>query len=196
MPYPAYRNMSDEDVESVVAYMNSLPPVKHAVPLTKLDFPVNLMIKFGPEPAGVVKPPDTSNRVKHGEYLATIGGCAGCHTPADKGKPLPGKFLAGGEKFETTLGTVFSANITPDMETGTGKWSEEFFLKKFYDYKDYAASGPPPLQGPHAFTLMPWLSFSQLPPEHLGAIYAYLRTVPAVKNSVETHPGAPKPTAN
>lgn len=194
MPYTGYRNMSDEDVESVVAYMNSLPPVKHALPVTRLDFPVNLMIQFAPQPAGSVPSPNRAEGLKYGEYLVSVGGCNECHTPLDKGRPIPGKRFAGGQSFATNLGTVVSANITPDMDTGIGKWSEEFFLKKFYDYKEYAASGPPPLQGPHAFTLMPWLSFSQLPPEDLSAIHAYLRMVPPVHNSVETHPGAPKQT--
>jgi hypothetical protein len=110
----------------------------------------------------------------------------------DKGSPLPGKLLAGGVVFDTPMGKVVSANLTPDLETGTGKWSEEFFQKKFYDYKDYAAHGPPPSQGPQSFTLMPWLGFSKKESEELSAIYAYLRTVPAVHNAVDTHPGYAK----
>jgi mono/diheme cytochrome c family protein len=196
MPYGEYRNMSDDDVQSVVAYLNSLPPLKNPLPATKLDFPVNLMIKFAPQPAGSVPQPDRNDKLKYGEYLVTIGGCADCHTPQEKGQPIPGKVLAGGQQFKSTMGTVLTANITPDLETGIGKWNEDFFRKKFYDYKEYAASGPPPLPGPTAFTLMPWLSFSQLPPEDLGAIYAYLRTVQPVHNYVETHPGAPKQAAS
>lgn len=189
MPYEGYRKMSDEDVEAVVAYLNSLPPVKNPLPKTQLAFPVNLLIKGAPQPAGSVPPPDHTDKVKHGEYLVTIGGCGDCHTPLDKGQPVPGKFLAGGQVFAATIGTVVTANITPDIETGIGKWSEEFFLKKFYDYKEYAANGPPKMPGPEAFTLMPWLGLCQLPPEDLGAIYAYLRTMKPVHNPVETHPG-------
>ena len=80
------------------------------------------------------------------------------------------------------------------METGIGKWSEEFFFKKIYDYRDYGISGPPKLPGPDAFTVMPWLPLSQLPPEDLGAMYTYLRTLKPVHNPVETHPDAPKKT--
>jgi mono/diheme cytochrome c family protein len=188
MPYPEYRNMSDEDVEAVVAYLNSLPPVKNPLPKTQLAFPVNLLIKGVPQPAGSVPPPDRADKLKHGEYLVTIGGCADCHTPMEKGQPVPGKVLAGGQVFAATIGTVVTANITPDIETGIGKWSEEFFLKKFYDYKEYAVNGPPKAAGPDAFTLMPWLGLCQLPPEDLGAIYAYLRTIKPIHNPVETHP--------
>ncbi|SPF56841.1 Cytochrome c-like protein [Candidatus Sulfopaludibacter sp. SbA4] len=188
MPYTDYRKMSDEDVESVVAYMNSLAPVKNPLPKTQLAFPVNLLIKGAPQPAASVPAPVRSDKLKYGEYLVTIAACGDCHTPVEKGQPIPGKLLAGGQVFATSMGTVVTANITPDLETGIGKWSEEFFLKKIYDYKEYATSGPPKSPGPEAFTLMPWLGLSQLPPDDLGAIYAYLRTVKPVHNPVETHP--------
>ena len=81
-----------------------------------------------------------------------------------------------------------SANITPHLETGIGKWDEAFFLKKFADYKDYAANGTPPMTGPEQFTLMPWLDFSDMQPEDLGAIYTFLRTVKPVDHHVEIHP--------
>jgi mono/diheme cytochrome c family protein len=195
MPYTGYRNLSDEDVESLVAYLNSLSPVKNPLPRTQLDFPVFLFIKGVPQPAGRVPSPDRSDKLKYGQYLVSLGGCMDCHTPAEKGQPIPGKELAGGQLFATTVGRVVSANITPDLETGIGKWSEEYFLKKFYDYKEYAAGAAPKAVGPGAFTLMPWLAFSQLPPEDLGAVYAFLRTIKPVHNPVETHPDAPNLTA-
>jgi mono/diheme cytochrome c family protein len=196
MPYQGFRHMSDEDAQAVVAYLNSLPPVRHALPKTQLAFPVGLMIKGAPQPAGTVPPPDRSSRMKFGEYLVAMGGCADCHTPAEKGQPIAGKKFAGGQLFDTTMGKVLSANITPDVETGIGKWSEEFFVKKFHDYREYVEKGCPKSPGPEAFTLMPWLGFSQKDPDELGAIYTYLRSLPPVHNAVETHPGFPnKPPA-
>jgi mono/diheme cytochrome c family protein len=192
MPYTHFRNMSDEDVESVVAYLDSLSPVRNALPQTRLTFPIPLLIKGVPQPAGSVPPPDRSDKLKYGQYLVTLADCLGCHTPSKKGRPIPGMELAGGQVIATFLGTVVSANITPDPETGIGRWSEEYFLKKFYDYKEYAAGGAPKTE---AFTVMPWLGFSQLPPEDLGAIYAFLRTKNPVHHSVETHPDAPKMAA-
>jgi mono/diheme cytochrome c family protein len=194
MPYGVYRTMSDEDVQAVVAYLNSLPAIKNPLPKTQLNFPVSVLIKSAPKPAGTVPAPDLHDRLKRGEYLATIAGCSDCHTPSEKGQPVAGLEFAGGQKFEFTLGTVYSANITPDPETGIGKWSEEYFLKKVYDYKEYEAGAAPQLSGPQSFTIMPWLSFSRIPPEDLGAIYQYLRTVKPVHHSVETHPGASKKT--
>jgi mono/diheme cytochrome c family protein len=189
MPYPGYRNMSDEDVQSLVAYLNSLKPVSNQLPETLLNFPVGLMIKGVPKPVGKVEAPARADRLAYGKYLVTIGGCGDCHTPLKMGQPVAEKAFAGGRVFASSAGTVVSANITTDTETGIGKWSEDFFRKKFYDYKDYVEHGSPQAS-PKSFTLMPWLGLSQLPPEDLGAIYTYLKTLKPVHNAVETHPGA------
>ena len=192
MPYKTYRSMSDYDVESLVAYMNTLPPVNNALAPTQLAFPVNLMIKGVPEPVGSVPAPDRADKLKYGEYLVGVAGCGECHSPAERGQKVKGKEFAGGQAFATNIGTAVSANITPDMETGIGKWDEAHFFKKFYDYKEYAAAGPPKMGGPESFTLMPWLPYSQLAQEDLSAIYAYLRTLPPVHNYVDMHPGVKK----
>jgi len=138
MPYTQYRHMSDDDVQSVVAFLDSLAPVHHPLPVTHLDFPVSIFVKFAPQPAGSVPAPNPADSLKYGEYLVTVGGCSDCHTPQQKGQPLPGMDFAGGQPFETTFGTIVSANIITDPDTGIGKWNEDFFLKKFADYKEYA----------------------------------------------------------
>jgi hypothetical protein len=192
MPYTAFRAMSDEDVESLVAYMNTLPPIHNPLPATQLSFPVNFMIKSVPQPVRNVSSPSRANRLQYGRYLTTIAGCVDCHTPTEKGQLVRGMEFAGGQEFPSKAGRVFSANITPNLETGIGKWDEAFFLKKFADYKEYADHGAPPMSGPEQFTLMPWLSFSGMQPDDLGAIYAFLRTVPPIHHYVEIHPQAAK----
>jgi Cytochrome c len=188
MPYTNYRKMSDEDVQKLVAYMNTLAPVRNPLPITVMRFPVSLMIKGVPAPAGSVPPPDPAKR---GEYLVTLGSCSECHTPLKRGQPVESKSFAGGRVFNLGYGTVVSANITMDMDTGIGKWTEQHFLEKFAEYRDYMRNGPPK-SGPDAFTVMPWLAFSQLPDDDLKSIYAWLRKVPPVRNLVDTHPGFPK----
>ena len=187
MGYERFRHMSDEDVYSLVAYLNTLAPVRNRVPRSQIAFPVSLLMKSAPRPAGRVPEPDRSNRVKYGEYLVTVAGCMECHTPAKKGKPLKGLTLAGGEEFRFPGAVVVSANITPDPQTGIGRWSEQDFLDRFYQYKDYVEKGSP-VVGPESFTLMPWLNFAQLEPEDLKAIYAFLRTQPPVYHVVDSHP--------
>jgi hypothetical protein len=176
MGYERFRRMSDEDVYSLVAFMNTLPAVKNPVPRSKIAFPASLMTKSAPRPAGHVPPPDRTNKVKYGEYLVTLAGCMECHTPASKGKPLFGMTLSGGEKFQFPGGmVVVSANITPDAQTGIGRWSEQDFLDRFYQYREYVEKGSP-VVGSESFTLMPWLNFAQLEPEDLRAVYAFLKT--------------------
>lgn len=187
MGYQGFRHMSDEDVYSLVAYLNTLTPVRNQVPRSQIAFPVSLLIKSAPRPAGHVPQPDRSNKVKYGEYLVTIAGCMVCHTPAKNGAPLKGLTLAGGEEFRFPGAVVVSANITPDPQTGIGRWSEQDFLDRFYQYKEYVEKGSP-VVGPESFTLMPWLNFAQLEPEDLKAIYAFLRTQPAVYHVVDSHP--------
>src|SRR4051794_31352344 len=148
MGYQGFAHMSDDDVQSLVAYMNTLAPVRNPLPATKLDFPVNLLVKGAPKPTPSVAAPNASDRLKFGEYLVTIGGCVGCHTPEEKGSPVAGREYSGGQMFDApAYGKVYSANITPDLETGIGKWSEDFFVKKFYDYREYAVNGPPKTTG-------------------------------------------------
>ncbi len=190
MPYANYRLMSDEDVYAVVAYLNSLPAVRNLLPATRVKFLVGLMVKGVPQPASAVPAPNRNDKLKYGEYLATMASCSECHTQVEKAQPLLAKRLAGGREFRTPFAIVVSGNITPDADTGIGKWSEQQFLDKIYQYKQYAEKGSPPV-GPEGFTLMPWLGLSQLSREELGAIYTYLMSQPAVRNAVETHPGQP-----
>jgi mono/diheme cytochrome c family protein len=192
MPYQAFARMSDEDTYSLVAYLRSLPPVRSTLPRTKLDFPASLLASFDPMPVpGPVSAPDPADRVKHGEYLVTIAVCGACHTKMDKGKPIQGMEFAGGEEFRLAGYLVRSANITPDEETGIGKWSEDRFLAKF---KGHANMTPDkaPAHNQTNFTLMPWMEFAKMTDDDLKSIYAYLRTLKPIHNSVEVHP----PVAN
>ncbi|HYM09364.1 MAG TPA: cytochrome c [Bryobacterales bacterium] len=187
MPYPSYRFMSDEDVYSVVAYLRSLPPIRKQHPQTKVDFPVNLFIKSAPAPAGHVPEPNRGDKLAYGKYLATIADCEECHTQEVKGQRVAGKEFAGGRLFETPGGaSVYTANITPEKDTGIGVWTEQRFIQKMRSYLPYA-EGESPKVGPESFTLMPWLNLCRLSDEELSAIYAYLRTIPPVYNSVEKH---------
>ena len=191
MPYPYLRTMSDEDAKSVVVYLRTLPAVKKETPAGFIDFPVNLFIKFEPKPLDAPVPePDHKDTVAYGKYLATLA-CLECHTPVDSTMhPVAGKEYSGGREFDMSSkfpGMKFaSANITPDEETGMGQKSRENFIAVFKSFSDpeYRAMKVPG----SANTLMPWIRFSQLTEEDLGAIYDYLRTVPAMKNAVERRP--------
>jgi mono/diheme cytochrome c family protein len=187
MPYERFRTMSDEDVESLVAYMNTLRPVRHRVERSRIEFPVSVLMKSAPRPAGSIPPPDRADRMQYGGYLANLAGCAGCHTEYEKGKPK-GPAFAGGERFAFPGAVVVSANITPDPQTGIGRWKEADFIDKFHQYREYAEKGSP-AAGPENFTVMPWLEFSRLDAADLGAIYTFLSSQKPVYRIVDSHPG-------
>lgn len=80
-------------------------------------------------------------------------------------------------------GTVRSANLTPDLNTGIGKWTSEQFVNRFKSYNDpdYA----PAMVPDNSFnTIMPWLMYKDMKTEDLEAIYAYLQTVEPVENLI------------
>lgn len=187
MPYTNYRKMSDDDVESLVAYLDSLPPIKNKLPETQVAFPVSFLIRSAPQPAGSVKAPPAGATAAYGEYLVTLSSCMTCHTQDDKGQLKEDLKFAGGKVFQFPGATVVSANITPDPETGIGSWSEDYFKQRFSIHRTYVEKGSPAV-GPERFTVMPWLSFSQLEPDDLSAIYKFLQKQPTVRNKVETHP--------
>lgn len=195
MPYGEFRKMSDEDAMSLVAYLNTLPPVKHAVPRSDIVFPVSVLVRSAPQPAGHVPAVDRGDRAAYGAYLVAIAGCAGCHTPSEKGEAKVGMKFAGGERFRFPGMLVVSANITPDQQSGIGRWTEQDFVDKFQQFREYAEKGSP-VSARENFTIMPWLNFSQLPAEDLRAIYGFLRMQKPVYHTVDSHPGlSPAATA-
>jgi mono/diheme cytochrome c family protein len=143
--------------------------------------------------------------VERGKYLVTILGCGDCHTPLKMGpngpEPDMSKFLSGhpadvklgaakapempwmfaGSATMTAFvgpwGVSYAVNLTPDDETGIGAWDEDLFLKIFRSGKFMGAGRPimPP---------MPIEAYSHMTDDDLKAVYAYLRSIPPVKNEV------------
>jgi hypothetical protein len=187
MPYSEYRNMSDDDVESLVAYLNSLPPIRHESPRPVVGFPVNLLIKGEPFPVTeTIATPDRRNKLVYGEYLTTIGVCVVCHTQANRGSLNREKLFAGGREFNVAGNRVVSANVTPDKTTGIGDWDLNRFLDRFRQHRTPGESLP--AFDKQLFTLMPWRELAKLPDSDLEAIYTYLMSQRPVENKVVPHP--------
>ncbi len=187
MPYQFYRSMSEEDAHALVAFMNTLPAKKNPLPRSKLNFPVNVLIKGAPQPVSSAPLPDRNNRLEYGKYLVTVGACAGCHTQEDGGKLNKDMLFAGGREFRIGPYLVNSANITFDPETGLGSWSEERLIAKFKGFRSFDG-GSAPAASQANFGIMPWIGMSRLHEDDLRAMYAYLRTLPAKQNAVTVHP--------
>lgn len=113
--------------------------------------------------------------VAHGEYLARAGDCIACHT-TQGGKPF-----AGGLKFDTPIGAIYSTNITPDANTGIGKWSYDDFAKA-------VRQGVRP-NGDTLYPAMPYPSYARLSDDDMKALYAYfmqgVAPVPASNRAVD-----------
>ena len=76
MPYEGYREMSDDDARAIVAYVRTLKPIRHEVAPKRIDFPVNLLVKFAPKPVtSRIETPTAKDGLAYGKYLATIAGC-------------------------------------------------------------------------------------------------------------------------
>lgn len=155
-------------------------------------------------PAALAEGRDAA-QIKRGAWLVSFGGCADCHTPFKMGANGPEKDMSRGlsghpealrlaapPKLETEWnwagsasmtafsgpwGVSYSANLTPDRETGIGQWRERDFIEAMRTGKHLGVTRPimPP---------MPWQALSRLPEKDLKAIYAYLMAQPAIKNKV------------
>jgi hypothetical protein len=192
MPYTGYRYLSDVDVMALVAYMNTLPAVRNSVPRSKINFLVSIMVKGVPQPvARTIPPVDVNGGEIYGEYLVSIAGCEECHTRQVRGQADASMRFAGGRVFSMPPGTVVSANITPDKETGIGSWDFIRFRDRMQAMRKYKDTEFPKV-GAERFTLMPWIAYSNLTDHDLEAIFLYIKSRRAITNSVVPHPGHPE----
>jgi mono/diheme cytochrome c family protein len=185
MPYENFRLMAREDAEAIIAFIRTLPHSDNTPPPTALNFPLNFIVRTMPQPATLpATAPDPADKVTYGRYLTTIASCVDCHTMrGERGQPKPGMAYAGGMEFKTRSGgTQRSANITPDVETGIGGWSEATFIERFKSIAELPESALA-LNG-RQNTEMPWRDYGGMTREDLGAIYTYLRTITPVRHAV------------
>jgi len=150
---------------------------------------------------------DNEQAIETGRYLVTLGGCHDCHSPkvfTDKG-PIPDEArLLSGHPADAKLpefdvnsvrpdgwllfnshltaavgpwGVSYAVNLTPDLETGIGRWEEEAFIQSMRTGLHWGVG--PPILPP-----MPWVNLSEAKDKDLRAIFAYLRSVKPVRNEV------------
>ncbi len=115
--------------------------------------------------------PQNFGQIERGRYLAVVGDCTSCHTVPGSGQPF-----AGGRPIETPFGVVVGANITPDLETGIGAWSDEQFVRALREGKGH--------NGQPLYPAMPYPYYTKLTESDALAIRAYLNTVKPVRNAV------------
>jgi len=159
--------------------------------------------------------PSSNISVERGRYLVSVIGCNDCHTPMTMGpngpQPDMSRMLSGHPQkvklitpdvdahgdwvwagnatntaFAGPWGVTYAANLTPDTMTGLGIWTEQIFLNTIRRGKHWGEARPimPP---------MPWQAFNNMTDDDLRSIYAYLRTIPPVSNTVPDYEPPPKP---
>lgn len=161
-----------------------------------------LLSVMGPEGPSVAA---NSEKVERGRYLVNAMSCHDCHTPKKmgpngpepdmtralsghpEGEPLPeppkpvGPWVASASwdltAWSGPWGISYPFNLTPDENTGLGIWTEEMFVKAMRTGRHMGASRPilPP---------MPWWTLAALNDRDLSSVYAYLRSLPPIKNRV------------
>ncbi|MGE5175237.1 MAG: c-type cytochrome [Hyphomicrobiales bacterium] len=122
--------------------------------------------------------PATVDPVARGKYLVTIMSCADCHTPGTLyGAPDFTRQLSGSELgWGGPWGTTYPRNLTPDMETGIGAWSQDDIVKAIQTgYRPDGTQLSPP---------MPWPNFANLTHDDAMAIAAYLKSLPPIHHKV------------
>jgi mono/diheme cytochrome c family protein len=111
--------------------------------------------------------------IDKGAYLARAGDCIACHTKPE------GELFAGGRPMLTPFGTLYTSNITPDSETGIGTWSADQFYAMMH-------TGRFP-DGGLLYPAMPFGSYTKVTRADSDAIFAFLRSIPAVKQPNRPH---------
>jgi nicotinate dehydrogenase subunit B len=148
----------------IIGLVTGLVTAVTALIIGGLDRPIQL--------SKIVRP-DTSQyssaQIDRGRQLAALGNCAGCHTSPE------GERNAGGLAMETRFGVIYSTNITPDSETGIGGWSYRAFERAMREGVSR--------DGHLLYPAFPYTAFASLAEEDMMALYAYLQSQPAVRQT-------------
>lgn len=173
MPYAFYKILTARDLDALVAYIRSVPPVKNAVqpPVYKAAMHATLI-------PGADKPFDEAamgDPVRRGFYLATIGHCMECHARRPDGtQDFKNWWGKGGNVMKGPFGAVTVANITSHPKSGIGAWSDAEIKRALTQGvgRDGHAFKPP---------MARQMFFSKLTEADLNALVAWLRALPPLE---------------
>lgn len=169
MPYAFYKFLTPRDLDAIVAYVKTVPPIKNETqaPIYKSSFEEDKV----PNADRRISDAEMADPVRRGLYLVSIGHCFECHTPMEKGRRLfESRYGAGGFRFTGPFGESFARNITSHPDKGIGRWTDDEIKRAIT--KGISKDGTK-LKPPMAYE---W--YGRLSDSDLSAIVAYLRTVP------------------
>jgi mono/diheme cytochrome c family protein len=169
MPTGFYGILLPSDLDAIIAYLHTIPPVKNKVPDPIYKMEVKRQIFPGAEKP--IDPADLKDKIKRGHYLATIGHCMECHTPLVKGtQDFANSLGKGGREFPGPWGVSISRNITSSKTKGLGDWTDAEVKRAITQGIDKDGKK---LNGPMGFPY-----YSHMTDADLDAVIAWVRTVP------------------
>lgn len=119
------------------------------------------------------EPAADAEQIRRGAYLARAGNCQSCHTQAGSAP------YAGGDGIQTPFGVVYAGNLTPDKKTGLGSWNASHFWRAMHNGRSK--------DGRWLYPAFPYAQYTQLTRADADAIFAYLRSLPAVEQRNRDH---------
>jgi len=168
------QRLGSDDIAALSGWLSAQPVPQGPVPELARGAP--LPMRCGSVADAALSEPASSDQpatVARGAYLARAGNCAGCHaTPG--GAPY-----AGGRGVATPFGTVYAPNLTPDDDTGLGRWSAEDFRRALREGR--SKDGRP------LYPAFPYPQYTRVTDEDADAIFAFLRSLPAVRQPNRAH---------
>jgi mono/diheme cytochrome c family protein len=174
MPYPYYHRMTDSDAKAVVTFLRTQRPIYNKVKHSEMTMPSIELT----EPNDNVD--DIDDAKAHGEYLAALMHCDGCHTPKDG--PQANVKFAGGIEMPANGASIRSSNITPDVTTGIGGWSDDEIIAAIRTGK--TPNGH--IEGPMAMYVDGWATIDE---RDAQALVAYLKSVQPANHPIQDNPG-------
>lgn len=159
--------LTPADIAAVATWIASRPPEgRRAAPRAVRVLPLDcgaLIAAVAPTP-----PAPPGELVARGQYLVTAGNCIACHTAPG------GAEYAGNRRIPTPYGDVWSSNLTPDPDTGLGRWTAEDFARALHEGRSR--------DGRLLSPAFPYTNYTRVSAADAAAMYAYLMSLPPVRN--------------
>ncbi len=169
MPTGFYGIITDSDMDAIAAYVKTIKPVNNKVPDPVYRMAAPPQVFPGAEQP--YAPAMLDDKLKRGFYLATIGHCMECHTPAPRGRhDWTNDIGRGGFEFPGPWGVSISRNITSSKDKGIGDWSDAEIKRAITQGIDK--------DGNHLKPPMGFGYYARMTDADLDAVIAWLRTVP------------------
>ena len=127
------------------------------------ESPVREGQRFAPTPA----------QIERGRYLASAGNCVACHTARG------GAEYAGGRGIDTPFGIIYASNLTPDADTGLGRWTPDHFWRALHNGRSR--------DGRLLYPAFPYPNYTQVTREDADALFAFLQSLPPVAQENRPH---------